>query len=71
LDEFPVEFKTRVDQYLDMLAQIIKMSRDDVGHGRPLRIDREIASMNLVSFPVLASIVEELMSQLAAPCRKP
>lgn len=71
LVEFPVEFRSRVDQYLDMLAQTIKMSRDDVGHGRPLRVDREIAAMNLVSFPVLAKIVEELITQLAAPCQKP
>jgi hypothetical protein len=69
LPEFNRDFQSRVDQYLDMLAQILKLSRDDVGHARPLRIDREIASMNLVSFPVLAGIVNELMSHLAQPCK--
>jgi CRP-like cAMP-binding protein len=68
LTEFDRDFESRVDQYLDMLAQILKLSRDDVGHARPLRIDREIASMNLLSFPVLAGIVNELMSHLAQPC---
>jgi hypothetical protein len=70
LDEFPSEFATRVEQYLDMLAQIIKLSRDDAGHARPLRIDREIASMNLVSFPVLAGIIHELMTRLRETCTK-
>jgi hypothetical protein len=71
LTEFPTEFQTRVDQYLDMLAQILKISRDDVGHSRPLRIDREIASMNLASFPVLAGIIDELITHLSSPCSSP
>lgn len=68
LTEVTVEFRTRVEQYLDMLAQVLKLSRDDVGHARPLRIDREVASMNLVAFPVFAGIVDALMVQLAIPC---
>ena len=71
LIEFPTEFQGRVDQYLDMLAQVIKMSRDDVGHGRPLRVDRELAKMNLIAFPVLAGIIDELIRGLAAPCPNP
>ena len=68
LTEFDLEFQSRVEQYLDMLAQILKLSRDDVGHARPTRMDCEIASMNLVSFPVMAGIANELMSRLALPC---
>lgn len=71
LSEFPTEFQGRVDQYLDMLAQIIKTSRDDVGHARPLRVDREIAAMNLVSFPVLADIINEVLAGLSKPCPNP
>lgn len=48
-----------------MLAPTIKLSRDDVGHGRPLRVDHEFASVNLVSLPVLAGIVDEVVGGLA------
>jgi hypothetical protein len=71
LCEFDADLQSRVDQYLDMLAQILKLSRDDVGHARAPRVDREIAWMNLISFPVLAGIVDELMGHLERACTLP
>jgi len=66
--ELSKDLVDRLDGQLGYLAQIIKVSRDDVGHARPGRIDREIARLNLIAFPVFAALGSDLISCLQQPC---
>jgi hypothetical protein len=66
--ELTDELRRRIDSYLETLVNILKTSRDDVGHGRPTRVDREIAYMTLVAFPVLAGTIHELESAFGRSC---
>jgi hypothetical protein len=65
LDE---SLRRRIDTYLVYLVNVLKLSRDDAGHAQVARVDREVAFMMLVSFPVLVGIVVEIEAALAEPC---
>ena len=68
LGEIGEELRRRAETHLTVIKNILKFSRDDVGHSRPSRVSRDIAHMNLVSFPVLVGIVAELEASLQTNC---
>lgn len=69
--ELSKDLADRIDTYLDVLVTLLKTSRDDVGHGRPTRVDRDIAFGNLVYFPSLVGLVAEVESALGVTCTVP
>lgn len=58
--------------YLDKINSIIRVNRDDVGHARAARVDRQLAYGNLTIYPTLLSLTRELADALgeAQPCAK-
>lgn len=66
--ELDEPLRRRVDTYLVYLINVLKLSRDDAGHAHIARVDREVAYMMLVSFPVLVGVVVEIEAALAKPC---
>lgn len=63
------DLELQVLAYLDQLQTLIRVNRDDVGHGRPERADAALVSGSLQIYLPLLSIVRELVQELSDhPC---
>ena len=68
-DGFPRDLRFQIDAHLDQVQTLLRVTRDDVGHGRPERADAQIVSASLELYLPLLSIVRELVVNLKSkPC---
>jgi hypothetical protein len=58
------DLELQVNAHLDQLQTLIRVNRDDVGHGRPERADEALVNGSLQIYLPLLSIVRELADEL-------
>jgi hypothetical protein len=70
LAEVGDDLRYQVEAYLEQLSTIIRVSRDDVAHGRAARVDRQLVYGNLIGYLSLLRIAGELAEALSnkSPC---
>lgn len=69
--EFPRDLQLQTDAYLDLLQTLIRINRDDVGHGRAQRADAQLVHGNLLAYLTLLKLARELADTLAdAQCTR-
>lgn len=67
-DEFPRDVGYQADANLDFMQTLIRINRDDVGHGRPDRIDRHMVHGYLISYLTLLKVAHELAEAFTITC---
>lgn len=68
--EFNRDLEYQARAYLDQISSIIRVNRDDVGHGRVSRVDNQLVYGNLTVYPTLLSVARELADAFAIACDK-
>lgn len=63
--EFPRELEFQSSANLDLLQTLIRINRDDVGHGRPDRVDRQMIHGYLISYLTLLKVAREMADAFA------
>jgi hypothetical protein len=65
-DDIGKDLRTQADLYLGQLSTLIRVNRNEVGHGRPQRADSQLALGMLQVYLPLLSLVRDLVEALSA-----
>ena len=67
-DDIASDLRTQAESYLGQLSTLIRVNRNDVGHGRPQRADAQLALGMLEVYLPLLSLARELADALSTKC---